>query len=60
MESLKDDLVSEQARIKEQEETIRSIEQKVGLDTAGKSTKVYDADTGEGLDFDESIFIRRY
>ena len=53
MESLKDDLVSEQARIKEQEETIRSIEQKVGLDTAGKST-IYDADTGEGLDFDDS------
>ena len=41
MESLKDDLVSEQARITEQEERIRIIEQKIGLDAASESTKVY-------------------
>eukprot|EP00944_MAST-04C_sp_MAST-4C-sp1_P001386 g1386.t1 len=54
MESLKDDLVSEQARITEQEESVRIIEQKIGLDAVGKSTKVYAADTGEGFDFDDS------
>ena len=55
MESLKDDLMSEQARITEQEESVRIIEQKIGLDAVGKSTKVYAADTGEGFDFDDRI-----
>ena len=61
MESLKDDLVSEQARITEQEESVRIIEQKIGLDAVGKSTKVYAADTGEGFDFDlEAVEMPRY
>jgi len=54
MESLKDDLLSERARITEQEKRIRSIEQKIGLDAASESTKVYGADTGEGYDFDDA------
>ena len=48
MESLKDDLLPEKARITEQEKSIRMIEQKIGLDAASENTKVYGVDTGEG------------
>ena len=54
MESLKDDLLPEKARITEQEKSIRMIEQKIGLDAASESTKVYGVDTGEGYDFDDT------